>query len=199
MNHVIIDYQVGNLKSVQIGLKRAGIETVISSDPRVIAQAASLVLPGVGAFAASMAALKKSGLIPYIYDHIAQKKPMLGICLGMQLLYEASEEFGYHEGLGIFQGVIRKIPDGVLIPHMGWNTLTFVKEDPLFRHLKTQHDVYFVHSYYADSNDGLLAATQHGVRIPAIVKKGSVYATQFHPEKSGIVGHQLLLGYRELL
>lgn len=197
--HVIIDYQVGNLKSVQEGFKRAGINTIISNDIKVIQQATSLILPGVGAFEASMQALKQSGLIPYIVDHIQHNKYLLGICLGMQLLYEASEEFGYHQGLGILKGVIKKIPDHVTVPHMGWNTLDIINKDPIFKHVKNDRDVYFVHSYYADSNDGLLATTTHGVTIPAIVKKGNVYATQFHPEKSGDVGHQLLLGYGDLI
>jgi glutamine amidotransferase len=193
--HVIIDYQVGNLKSVQEGFKRAGIATIISRDPQVIAQASSLVLPGVGAFEASMQALKQSGLIPLIHDHIKQNKYLLGICLGMQLLYEASEEFGFHQGLGIFKGVVKKIPETVMVPHMGWNTLQFEKDDLLFKHIGNDRDVYFVHSYYANSEDGVIATTHHGITMPAIVKKGRVYATQFHPEKSGEVGHQLLLGY----
>jgi glutamine amidotransferase len=197
--HVIIDYQVGNLKSVQEGFKRAGIATLISRDPEVIRQATSLILPGVGAFEASIRALQQSGLIPLILDHIQQHKFLLGICLGMQLLYEASEEFGNHQGLGIFKGVIKKIPQGVMVPHMGWNTLVMQTQDPLFKFIKQDRDVYFVHSYYAASDDGVIATTTHGVSIPAIVKKGNVYATQFHPEKSGDVGHQLLLGYGSLL
>jgi len=197
--HVIIDYQVGNLKSVQEGFKRAGIATMISRDPAVIRQATSLILPGVGAFEASIRALQQSGLIPLILDHIQQHKFLLGICLGMQLLYEASEEFGNHQGLGIFKGVIKKIPQGVMVPHMGWNTLVMQTQDPLFKFIKQDRDVYFVHSYYAASEDGVIATTTHGVSIPAIVKKGNVYATQFHPEKSGDVGHQLLLGYGSLL
>jgi glutamine amidotransferase len=197
--HVIIDYQVGNLKSVQEGFKRAGIATLISRDPDVIRQASSLILPGVGAFEASIRALQQSGLIPLILDHIQRHKFLLGICLGMQLLYEASEEFGYHQGLGIFKGVIKKIPQGVMVPHMGWNTLVMQTQDPLFKYLKQDRDVYFVHSFYAASTDGVIATTSHGVSIPSIVKKGNVYATQFHPEKSGDVGHQLLLGYGSLL
>jgi glutamine amidotransferase len=197
--HVIIDYQVGNLKSVQEGFKRAGIATMISRDPAVIRQASSLILPGVGAFEASIRALQQSGLIPLILDHIQRHKFLLGICLGMQLLYEASEEFGYHQGLGIFKGVIKKIPQGVMVPHMGWNTLVMQTQDPLFKYLKQDRDVYFVHSFYAASTDGVIATTSHGVSIPSIVKKGNVYATQFHPEKSGDVGHQLLLGYGSLL
>jgi glutamine amidotransferase len=197
--HVIIDYQVGNLKSVQEGFKRAGINTIISRDPNMISQASSLILPGVGAFEASMKALNQSGLIPLILNHIHHDKYLLGICLGMQLLYQASEEFGYHQGLGIFKGIIKKIPEHVMVPHMGWNTLTLDTQDPLFKYIKQDRDVYFVHSYYAASEDSVIATTNHGVKIPSIVKKGKVYATQFHPEKSGDVGHQLLLGYGSLL
>jgi glutamine amidotransferase len=197
--HVILDYQVGNLKSVQEGFKRAGIDTIISKDASIIANATSLILPGVGAFEASMHALHQSNIIPLIYNHVAQQKKLIGICLGMQLLYEASEEFGYHKGLGILQGVVKKIPDGVLVPHMGWNTLTIHAQDPLFAYVKDDKDVYFVHSFYADSEEGVLASTYHGVTIPSIVKKGNVYGTQFHPEKSGHVGHLLLQGYGKLL
>jgi glutamine amidotransferase len=197
--HVIIDYNVGNLANVQEGFKRVGIETVISKDIDVIRNANSIILPGVGAFKASMDALKASGLIDVILDHIKENKYVLGICLGMQLLYEYSEEFGCHEGLGIFKGTIKKIEGDVKIPHMGWNSLEILKEDPILKYVKHNEDVYFVHSYYANTLDQTLAKTKHGVDIPAIIKKGRVYATQFHPEKSGDVGLRLLKGYGELL
>jgi glutamine amidotransferase len=197
--HVIIDYQVGNLKSVQEGFNRAGIPTVISKDESVIRNASSLILPGVGAFEASIKALNDSGLIPSILEHIDKGKKLLGICLGMQILYETSYEFGTHQGLGIFKGAIKKIPEGITVPHMGWNTLKIETNDPLFKYLEKDRDVYFVHSYYADSQEGLLASTDYGVKIPAIIKKDNVYATQFHPEKSGEVGHLLLKGYKDLL
>lgn len=197
--HVIIDYNVGNLASVKQGFLRAGIETTISQDEVVIRNASSLILPGVGAFKESLDALKQSGLIPAILDHINANKPLIGICLGMQLLYEYSEEYGRHQGLGIFKGTIKKITGDVKIPHMGWNTLEIINDDPIVSNLKEASDVYFVHSYYADSNDGIIATTQYGVMIPAIIKKGNVYATQFHPEKSGDIGIEILKGYKKIL
>lgn len=197
--HVIIDYNVGNLASVKQGFLRAGIETTISQDEVVIRNASSLILPGVGAFKESLDALKQSGLIPAILDHINANKPLIGICLGMQLLYEYSEEYGRHQGLGIFKGTIKKITGDVKIPHMGWNTLEILNDDPIVSNLKEASDVYFVHSYYADSSDGVIATTNYGVRIPAIIKKGNVYATQFHPEKSGDIGIEILKGYKTIL
>ena len=197
--HVIIDYNVGNLASVKQGFLRAGIETTISQDEVVIRNASSLILPGVGAFKESLDALKQSGLIPAILDHINANKPLIGICLGMQLLYEFSEEYGRHQGLGIFKGTIKKITGDVKIPHMGWNTLEILNDDPIVSNLKEASDVYFVHSYYADSSDGIIATTNYGVRIPAIIKKGNVYATQFHPEKSGDIGIEILKGYKTIL
>ena len=197
--HVIIDYNVGNLASVKQGFLRAGIETTISQDEVLIRHASSLILPGVGAFKESLDALKQSGLIPAILDHINANKPLIGICLGMQLLYEYSEEYGRHQGLGIFKGTIKKITGDVKIPHMGWNTLEILNDDPIVSNLKEASDVYFVHSYYADSSDGVIATTNYGVRIPAIIKKGNVYATQFHPEKSGDIGIEILKGYKTIL
>ena len=197
--HVIIDYNVGNLASVKQGFLRAGIETTISQDEVVIRNASSLILPGVGAFKESLDALKQSGLIPAILDHINANKPLIGICLGMQLLYEYSEEYGRHQGLGIFKGTIKKITGDVKIPHMGWNTLEILNDDPIVSNLKEASDVYFVHSYYADSSDGVIANTNYGVRIPAIIRKGNVYATQFHPEKSGDIGIEILKGYKTIL
>ena len=197
--HVIIDYNVGNLASVKQGFLRAGIKTTISQDEVVIRNASSLILPGVGAFKESLDALKQSGLIPAILDHINSNKPLIGICLGMQLLYEFSEEYGRHQGLGIFKGTIKKITGDVKIPHMGWNTLEIINDDPIVSNLKDASDVYFVHSYYADSRDGIIATTNYGVMIPAIIKKGNVYATQFHPEKSGDIGIEILKGYKKIL
>jgi imidazole glycerol-phosphate synthase subunit HisH len=196
--HVIVDYNVGNLMSVQQAFSRVGIKTVISKDPTIIAQATSLILPGVGAFAASMNALTTSNVLNAVLTHIKANKKTLGICLGMQMLFEASEEFGYHQGLGIFKGIIKKIPGSLKIPHMGWNSLTFTTSDPLFRYIKPNDDVYFVHSYYADAHVGVIATTTYGQPLPAIVRLGNVYGMQFHPEKSGDTGLKLLKGYGEL-
>ena len=197
--HVIVDYNVGNLMSVQQAFSRVGIETVISKDPTIIAQATSLILPGVGAFAASMKALKTSNVLNAVLTHIKANKKTLGICLGMQMLFEASEEFGYHQGLGIIPGIIKKIPGSLKIPHMGWNSLTFTTSDPLFRYIKPNDDVYFVHSFYAETKIGVIATTTYGQPLPAIVRLGNVYGMQFHPEKSGDTGLKLLKGYGELV
>lgn len=198
--NVVIDYNVGNLDSVVNGFKRAGIEVIISKNPQDIIQANTLILPGVGAFEASMTSLKNSGLIPYIMEHIQKGKLLLGICLGMQLLYETSYEYGTHKGLGILKGSIKKITGKVKIPHMGWNNLAFQKKDPILKYINEGDYVYFVHSYYVDSSyDEVLADTKYGVKIPAIVKKENVYATQFHPEKSGAVGLKILQAYGEII
>lgn len=197
--HVIVDYNVGNLMSVQQAFSRVGIETVISKDPTIIAQATSLILPGVGAFAASMNALTTSNVLNAVLTHIKANKKTLGICLGMQMLFEASEEFGYHQGLGIFKGIIKKIPGSLKIPHMGWNSLTLTTADPLFRYIKPNDDVYFVHSFYAETKIGVIATTTYGQPLPAIVRLGNVYGMQFHPEKSGDTGLKLLKGYGELV
>lgn len=198
--NVVIDYNVGNLDSVVNGFARAGIDVVISKNPLDIQNATSLILPGVGAFEASMVSLQNSGLIPYILEHIKKGKYLIGICLGMQLLYETSYEYGTHKGLGIFEGSIKEITGDVKIPHMGWNDLTIQKKDPILQYITTGDYVYFVHSYYVDSSRlNVLATTEYGVTIPAIVRKGNVFATQFHPEKSGSVGLKILKAYGEIL
>ncbi len=198
--NVILDYDVGNLDSVQRGFERAGIKTIISKDPLVIRQATSLILPGVGAFGDAMNALKKSGLIPLIIDHVNQKKFLFGICLGMQLLYEKGYEYGVHEGLGILKGQVVYLDVDLKVPHMGWNALNMKKQDPLIQYIDEGDQVYFVHSYYVQSSgEEWVATTEYGVTIPAIVRKNNVVATQFHPEKSGIVGANLLKGYQEVI
>lgn len=198
--NVILDYNVGNLDSVLNGCKRAGIEAVVSKDIDVIKKANSLILPGVGAFKESMDSLKKSGLIPYIKSHVESGKYLLGICLGMQLMYDISFEFEPTKGLGFIKGKINKITEEVKVPHIGWNTLRFMKEDPILKYIKEEDYVYFVHSYYVDSsNEECIAYTDYGNMIPAIVKQDNIYATQFHPEKSGDVGHKILKAYGEMI
>lgn len=194
---VILDYDVGNLDSVQRGFKRMGVDTVVSGDPVVIAQARALVLPGVGAFQKAMESLEASGLIPALKRHVKLGKPLLGICLGMQLLYEESFEFGRTKGLGLLKGAIRPLDIQLKVPHMGWNALRLVKaEHPLLAHLQNGEYVYFVHSYYADApEDDVLAYSDYGVAIPAVVGRKNVYGTQFHPEKSADVGLRLLKGF----
>ena len=199
--NVILDYDVGNLASVLRGFEQVGIESVISKDPKVIQDATSLVLPGVGAFKDAMEALKNSGLIPYILDHVNQKKYLFGICLGMQLLYEKSYENGDYDGLGILKGSIRFLDIELKVPQMGWNTLKFEKKnDPILKYIKEEDYVYFVHSYYVESNnEELVAYTNYEKLVPAIVRDQNVYATQFHPEKSGMVGSNILKAYGELI
>ncbi len=198
--NVILDYDVGNLDSVQRGFERAGLETIISKDPSIIRQATSLILPGVGAFGDAMNALNKSGLIPLILEHVNQGKFLFGICLGMQLLYEKGYEYGVHEGLGILKGDVVYLDVDLKVPHMGWNSLNIKKDDPLVKYIDEGDQVYFVHSYYVKSSgEEWVATTEYGVTIPAIVRKGQVMATQFHPEKSGSVGASLLKAYLEVI
>ena len=194
---VILDYDVGNLDSVQRGFERLGVKTVVSSDPAVITAANALILPGVGAFQKAMEALQNSGLIPALKHHVNEGKPLLGICLGMQLLYEESYEFGHTKGLGLLKGSIRPLEVDLKVPHMGWNALRLVKpEHPLLAHIETGEYVYFVHSYYADTpSEDVLAYADYGIAIPAIVGRNHVYGTQFHPEKSAAVGLRLLKGF----
>jgi imidazole glycerol-phosphate synthase subunit HisH len=195
MTTAIIDYKVGNLASLQAGFMRAGIDTVISSDATVLQQADVLVLPGVGAFGPAMEALRATELIPIIKQHVAANKPLLGICLGMQLLYEGSEEFGVHQGLGLLRGIIQPIKHAPKVPHMGWNTLTLLTESSLFTEVVNGDYVYFVHSYQAPMTDAVMAMTSYTDSIPAIVSSGVVVGMQFHPEKSARVGEQLLRNF----
>ncbi len=199
--NVILDYDVGNLDSVQNGFKRAGIETIISKDPMVIQKATSLILPGVGAFKDAMDALKNSGLIPLIREHVKSNKYLFGICLGMQLLYEMGYEHGAHQGLGLLKGSVVFLNTDLKVPHMGWNSLSFERpENPILKYIKPNDFVYFVHSYYVLSdNSELVSYTTYGEKIPAIVMKDNIVATQFHPEKSGNVGLAILKAYGELL
>jgi imidazole glycerol-phosphate synthase subunit HisH len=199
--HVILDYDVGNLQSVKQGFDRAGIDTVISKDPELIKKAYSLILPGVGAFKDAMEALKESGLIPLILDHVKSKKYLFGICLGMQLLYERSYENGDFEGLALLKGTIDYLNVDLKVPHMGWNDLSFYKENhPLLKYIQKGDYVYFVHSYYVNGDyKDLVAYTNYGLKVPAIVQKDNIIATQFHPEKSGQVGLNILRAYKEIL
>jgi glutamine amidotransferase len=195
MSFVIIDYNVGNLASLQAGFTRAGLATHISADPAVIANAPVLILPGVGAFGPAMEALKATGLVPLIKQHVAAKRPLLGICLGMQLLYEASEEYGVHPGLGLIPGTIKAIQNAPKLPHMGWNKLSLTAPSTLFDGIVEGDYVYFVHSFQAPMNAAVIASSSYGQAIPAIVTQGSVVGMQFHPEKSARVGEQLLRNF----
>lgn len=198
--NVILDYGSGNLDSVKNGFEKAGIKTVISKDIEVIQNATSLVLPGVGAFGDAMTDLKKSGLIPYIKAHVNANKYLFGICLGMQLLFEKGYEYGVHDGLGLIKGDVKQLEVSRKVPHMGWNTLNLKQKNPVLKYIRENEYVYFVHSFYVETkSDVILASTSYEIKIPAIVNYKNIYATQFHPEKSGDVGMRILKAYKEII
>lgn len=199
----IVDYGVGNLFSLESSLKRVGAETVVTSDRAVIERAEKIILPGVGAFADAAKKLKESGLGDVIKAQAALGKPVMGICLGMQMLFEKSYEYGENEGLGLLKGNVVPmkgyIDENLKIPHIGWNNLRFVRKNPLFKYLKNGDYVYFVHSYFVSGcQDSLIADTEYGKPLTAAVAKGNVYGCQFHPEKSGDVGLKILQAFCEL-
>ena len=190
----IIDYGVGNLFSLRSSFAAIGAEAFVSGDPAELAKADRLVLPGVGAFGDAAQKLRDSGLDVFVKEQAASGKPLLGICLGMQLLFEKSYEYGEHEGLGILKGQVigmaGKLPAELKIPHMGWNALTLRGPAKL---LEEGSYVYFVHSFYAENcADSLAAVTDYGIPITAAVEQGNVFGCQFHPEKSGNVGLEIL-------
>ena len=194
----IIDYDAGNIRSVENALNSLGIENVVTSDPAVIRAADRVILPGVGAFGDAMKKLEDRGLTEVIREAAAEK-PFLGICLGLQLLFDSSEEAPGVKGLSVLPGEIVRIPEGGgrKIPHIGWNDLSFPKESELFRGVAEGSYVYFVHSYYlrAKHPEDVAATTEYGVTIHAAVSHGKVFACQFHPEKSGDVGMQILRNF----
>ena len=197
----IIDYGVGNLFSLCSSFKAIGVDAFVSGDTEELAKADRLVLPGVGAFEDAAKKLRDSGLDTFVKEQAATGKPLLGICLGMQMLFEKSYEYGEHEGLGLLKGQVvpmaGKIPSELKIPHMGWNALE-VKQGKLLEQLDGEY-VYFVHSFYAEGcEDSLAAVTEYGISITAAVEKGNIYGCQFHPEKSGNVGLNILRRFCEL-
>ncbi len=198
----IIDYDAGNIKSVEKALQLLGQEAVITRNPEQILQADKVILPGVGAFGDAMGKIRKYGLETVIQKVTEQEIPFLGICLGLQLLFESSDEAPGVKGLGILKGEIRRLPEqeGYKIPHMGWNSLELVNDGRLFRNLPEHPYVYFVHSYYLEAADeGIVrAVTDYTTKIHASVEQGNVFACQFHPEKSSDVGLQILRNFVEL-
>ena len=196
---VIIDYGMGNLHSVNKAVAAVGGEPVVTSDAEVIAKAEKIVLPGVGAFGDCMANLEKSGLIPVIKEHLAKGTPFLGICLGMQLLFEGSEEDPGVAGLGFFKGHVKKLTTKEKIPHMGWNKLELRSASPLLTDAAGEY-VYFVHSFHAEPEDRsiITSVCDYGQEVTASVGKGNVQAFQFHPEKSSRAGLALLKKFVEL-
>ncbi len=202
----IIDYGVGNLFSLASSLKSLGLETAVTRDPAVIRAADRIILPGVGAFADAMAKLEATGLVPVLRQEV-QRKPLLGICLGMQLLFEKSYEYGEHAGLGLIPGAVRPLADdlkdpALKVPHIGWNRLDLVpgrEDDPLFRYTRPGEYVYYVHSFYATGcADYTLATSEYSLPVTGAVRNGLVYGTQFHPEKSGDTGLRMLRAFAEL-
>ena len=198
----IIDYDAGNIKSVEKALKTLGQEVVVTRDAEIILKADKVILPGVGAFGDAMSKLHDYGLVDVIYKVVEKNTPFLGICLGLQLMFESSEETPGVEGLGILKGKIVKIPENgdLKIPHMGWNSLHFQNEGRLFANLPQDSYVYFVHSYYLQAEDERIvkATTDYSTCIHASVEKDNVFACQFHPEKSSDVGLTILKNFCEL-
>jgi glutamine amidotransferase len=199
----IIDYGVGNLFSLQCSLKKIGVEAVVTKDPETIKNAKRIILPGVGAFGDASKKLYESGLVELITEEANSGKPFLGICLGMQLLFEKGYEYGEHKGLGFLKGNVvsldGKIDKSLQIPHMGWNALDFKKESPLFKYINDGDFVYFVHSYYAtDCDDSVIATSEYSIPVTAAVGKGNIFGCQFHPEKSGDVGLNILKAFCEI-
>ena len=199
----IVDYGVGNLFSLNSSLRCIGAESVVTADEAILRSADKILLPGVGAFEDAARKLRESGLADLLKELAGQGKPLLGICLGMQMLFEKSYEYGEHEGLGLIPGSVKPIRDVIpvdyKIPHIGWNGLHFRKENPLFKYVKEGDCVYFVHSFYAaDCDDSVVATSEYGAELTAAVARDNVYGCQFHPEKSGNMGLAILKAFNEL-
>ena len=199
----IIDYGVGNLFSLKSSFGAIGFDTVVTSDPEILRSADKIILPGVGAFADAARKLSDTGLDKVVKELAASGKPLMGICLGMQMLFDKSLDYGEHKGLGLIPGSIvpmeGRIPRELKIPHIGWNALRFKQDSKLFKHIKNGDFVYFVHSYYAaDCDSSVTSVTEYGADITATVERGNVYGCQFHPEKSGNVGLNILKAFCEL-
>ena len=198
----IIDYGVGNLFSLCSSLKAIGADAAVTSDPEVIKSADKIILPGVGAFGDAIKKLNDTGLDKIVTEEAKKGKKLMGICLGMQLLFEKSYEYGEHNGLSLLKGSVvpmeGRLPRELKIPHIGWNALHFTKKHPLFKYIKEDDCVYFVHSYYAEGcEDSLLATAEYGYELTAAVVKDNVAGMQFHPEKSGNVGLKILQAFCE--
>lgn len=203
----IIDYGVGNLFSLTASLKYLEAETIVTNKKEDIEKADRIILPGVGAFEDAIAKLKATGLVDTIIKETEAGKPLLGICLGMQLLFEESHEYGVHKGLGMIPGTIASIDtdlkaegiSGLKVPHIGWNALSFDENEPLFKYIEQGDCVYYVHSFYGKECDAnTIASSEYGIKITGAVKNGKVYGTQFHPEKSGEVGLNILRAFLEV-
>lgn len=199
----IVDYGVGNLFSLISSFNKIGADIVVTADPQVISHADGIILPGVGAFEDAARKLRDSGLDKVIVEQAQKGKKLMGICLGMQMLFQQSYEYGCHEGLGLLKGNIvpmkDSIPADLKIPHIGWNALHFTKESNLFKYISNNDCVYFVHSYYAtDCDDSVIATAEYGKELTAAVQKDNIMGCQFHPEKSGEVGLNILRAFCEM-
>lgn len=196
----IVDYGIGNLRSVQKAFEHLGVEAAVVSSPKEVAAADGVVLPGVGAFGDAMVSLRRLGLLPAVRDFARAGRPLLGICLGMQLLFSISEEHGNHLGLGLLPGHVRRMRGDYKIPHVGWNTLRRTGDHPLLDGVKDGEYVYFVHSYYVDpmDRDVVAATTEYHGEIPAVVAQGNLAGVQFHPEKSSHTGLAILRNFASL-
>jgi glutamine amidotransferase len=203
----IIDYGMGNLRSVQKGFEKIGSEALITSDPQVVLQADKVVLPGVGAFRDCMYNLEQGGFVEPILKVIAEGRPFLGICVGMQLLFTDSVEFGHYSGLNVIPGHVLRFPDrmtvageSLKVPQMGWNQLSFKQRPPVFDGIEEGSNVYFVHSYYVKPNDSSVIATttDYGIEFCSSIRKDNIVATQFHPEKSQAIGLRILKNFAML-
>ena len=199
----IVDYGVGNLFSLISSFKKIGADITVTADPDVISKADGIILPGVGAFEDAARKLRDSGLDKVIISEAQKGKKLMGICLGMQMLFERSYEYGCHEGLGLLKGNVVAMKDGIpnelKIPHIGWNALHFTRESDLFKYIKPNDCVYFVHSFYAsDCDDSVIATAEYGKELTAAVQKDNVMGCQFHPEKSGEVGLNILRAFCEM-
>jgi len=197
----IIDYGVGNIQNVRNAFERLGIDSIVTSNPEIIMSASGAVLPGVGAFKDAMKSLVESGLDKVVLERSYANKPTLGICLGMQLMCDVSYEDGETKGLGIFKGSIKKLEVPFKVPHMGWNQLESLIDDPLLKSLESPAYAYFVHSYYLTDNcsEDVLQVADYGVKVPATIRKDNMFGMQFHPEKSGTAGETLLKNFIELM
>lgn len=197
MDVAIIDYGVGNLRSVEKAFAASGCAAVISSDRELLHRAPRLVLPGVGAFGACMSALREHDFESLVRERVAAGVPLLGVCVGMQMLFESSEEFGEHEGLGLLHGSVRRFREGLHVPQTGWNQVHQRNASPLFDNVVDDSFFYFVHSYFCDATDAATVAgeTEYGITYPSVVTRGNVAGVQFHPEKSQTAGLQVLRNF----
>ena len=193
----IIDYGVGNLRSVEKAFEATGCEAVVSADESVLRRAERLVLPGVGAFGACMKALTQRGFDGLVRERVAEGTPLLGVCVGMQLLFEESDEFGSTPGLGLLPGRVKRFNDELVVPHVGWNRIFQIRQNPLFNDVANESFFYFVHSYYCEPEDKSVVAgeTEYGVKYASVVAKANLCGVQFHPEKSQDAGLRLLKNF----